>query len=71
MTTETLKDIFKWNEPRTEIYINLRREAIKEYKYFSKKLRYNEFTQDETRDFILGKLHYIKWKNNLTEEDLK
>ena len=57
----------------TEInYVELKQEAIKDIKHFQnpdnfiKKLAY-----DSTKDIIKGKIEYIKWKFNITEDDLK
>lgn len=73
-TLKDLKDIDFAADDNNVIYgfsEVLKQEAINDYKFYLKKVRNNDFNNDETRDFILGKLNYIKWKFNLTEKDLK
>ena len=65
---KTLNDLDKINawetfEGHVEV-AELKAEAVKDYKKFSKKVGPNKME-------ISNVAIYIKWKNNLTEEDLK
>lgn len=55
---------------------DLRRSAVKDIKYFRKKLAFYNKRCDEGDQLgnipeTEGKIGYIKWKFNLTDEDLK
>jgi hypothetical protein len=67
------KDTFNAFQPILLNYkLALKAEAIKDYKTFDKNHTEAIASQNiKLANMLSGKMEYIKWKNNLTEEDLK
>ena len=75
---KTLKDIEEELDKCTKVVFHfeafreLKEEAIKDIKEFEKqKTSEWTFLFNPTKEEIDAIIQYIKWKNNLTEEDLK
>ena len=74
---KTLKDIDKWKDGREknvyEYEEDIRQEAINDIKTFTKQsfITNPNLTDKDLANCTAAVNAYIKWKNNLTEKDLK
>ena len=72
VTPQTVWLLNRWKKRLniTEEDFDLKQEEIKDYKRYYKELDEAPWGSP-LYNALIGKLEYIKWKNNLTEKDLK